>query len=81
MKRLGALCLLPKFESSLSIASSLFSATMSTVKPWFLFPALKDPVARNAFMARPTGGPDLTQADGNILKVQVVARLVGPEEV
>jgi len=79
MNRLGVRCLLPKLENSLSMASSLSSATMSTVKSWSLFPALKDPVARNAFMARPTGGPDLTQAGGTILKVQVVVCLVGPE--
>jgi len=53
MNRLVTLCLLPKVERTRSMASSSSDATRSTENGWSLFPALYDPRALNAFMARP----------------------------
>jgi len=53
MNRRVTLCLLPKVERTFSKASSSSEATRSTENGWFLLPALYDPCALNAFMARP----------------------------
>jgi len=47
-----------------SIAPSSSVATTSTENGWSLLPALYDPCALNAFMARPRQVPDLTEAGG-----------------
>ena len=68
-KRRGVPWRLPKLENILSIASSSFSATRSSVYGGSVFLDLNVPVALNAFMARATRGHNLTSTARKCLVV------------